>query len=334
MDKILLGHGSGGKLMHSLIKDVLIKHLSNPYLDRLSDSCILNIGKNKVAFTTDSFVVKPIFFKGADIGKLSVCGTINDLCVMGASPRYLSCGIIVEEGFEIKKLEIITKSIQATARKSKVNIVTGDFKVVEKGSCDGIFINTAGIGEVYPGVDLKIENIKPKDKIIINGSIAEHGIAVMKERMELDFDFSVKSDCASLDTLLIPLLKIKGAIKFMRDPTRGGLATTLNEISAEAKLGIMLDEKRIPIKRPVRAACEILGLDPLYIANEGKAVIIVDSRKANSILKSMKKHPLGKESRIIGEVVGKPKSKVCLNTFSGGVRVADMLTSDPLPRIC
>ncbi|MFC1703387.1 hydrogenase expression/formation protein HypE [Candidatus Omnitrophota bacterium] len=334
MKKILLGHGSGGKLMHSLIKDVLVKHLANPYLNTLSDASIVKVGGKKIAFTTDSFVVKPLFFPGSDIGKLAVYGTVNDLSVMGAMPYYISCAIIVEEGFEIKKLERITRSLQEAAKRARVHITTGDFKVVEKGSCDGIFINTAGIGEVLSGIDLRMSNIKPSDKIIINGPVGEHGIAVMKERMQLDFDFSVKSDCAPLRDLVAPLFKIKSAVKFMRDPTRGGLATTLNEITDHNNLGIMLEEKSIPITPSVRAACEILGLDPLYIANEGKVIVVVAKDKAPAVLALLRRHPLGKKAAIIGEVVRAPRGKVCLNTRSGGVRIVDMLTSDPLPRIC
>jgi len=333
-DKILLGHGSGGKLMHDLIKNLFLKHLSNPYLKNLGDSAIIKLKKGNLAFTTDSFVVKPLFFPAGDIGKLAVFGTVNDLAVMGARPLFLSCGMIVQEGLSISILERITKSLAEAAKKSKVNIITGDFKVVDKDSCDGIFINTAGIGEIIDGTNIAMNNIKARDKIIINGPIGQHGIAVLAARKELDFDFNIKSDCDALSSLIVPLLNKTSGIKFMRDPTRGGLATTLNEISDKTGLGIVLDENKIPVSKQVKASCEILGFDPLYIANEGKVVLIVDNRKAANILKRIKRHPLGKQAQIIGEVVKKPKSKVCLRTSVGGIRIIDILTSEILPRIC
>jgi hydrogenase expression/formation protein HypE len=334
MDKILLGHGSGGKLMHDLIKDVFLKHLSNPYLEKMADAARIDFGREKLCLTTDSFVVKPLFFPGGDIGKLAICGTVNDLTVMGARPRFISCAMIIEEGFAIKTLEKITRSLAGQAKIAKVEIVTGDVKVVEKGACDGIFINTAGIGEVLPGVNLSASLIRPGDKIIINGPLGLHGIAVLAGRKQLDFDFSIKSDCAALNGLLLPLLKDPGAIKFMRDPTRGGLATTLNEICQAAGLAIMLEEKNIPISPSVKSACEILGLDPLHLANEGKAIIIAAGKKAEGILRQLKKHPLGKNSRIIGQIEGSPRGKVYLKTLSGGRRIVDMPVADSLPRIC
>ena len=275
-----------------------------------------------------------MFFPGGDIGKLAVFGTINDLAVMGARPLFLSCSMIVREGFPISLLEKITKSLAAAAKKSKIDIATGDFKVVEKESCDGIFINTAGIGKFIGAVNMSMKNIRPKDKIIINGNIAQHGMAVLAARKELDFNFNVKSDCAALFSLIIPLLNNTSGIKFMRDPTRGGLATTLNEISEKTELGIILEEDKIPVSKSVKATCEILGLDPLYIANEGKVVLIVDNKKADSILKRLRRHPLGKQAQIIGEIANNPKKRVCLNTSVGGRRVIDMLTSEILPRIC
>lgn len=334
MDKILLGHGSGGKLMHDLIREVFLKHLDNPYLAKMNDAAVINFGKERLAFTTDSFVVKPLFFSGGDIGKLAICGTVNDLTVMGAESLFISCAVIIEEGFSIKTLEKITQSLSEQARQAGVSIVTGDVKVVEKGSCDGIFINTAGIGKILPGINLSIKNIRAGDKIIINGPLGQHGIAVLAGRKELNFDFKIKSDCAALNKLILPLLKKGGAIRFMRDPTRGGLATTLNEITQSTGCAISLEEKNIPVSAPVKSACEILGLDPLYIANEGKALLIVASKMAQKILRQIKKHPLGKNSRIIGEVEKSPRGKVYLKTASGGKRIVDMLTSDALPRIC
>lgn len=333
-DKILLGHGSGGKLMHDLIEGLILKYLKNPYLNQLTDASIIKFNNKKLAFTTDSFVVKPIFFPGSDIGELAVCGTINDLAVMGARPLFLSCAIIIREGFNISILEKIIKSLAEAAKKAKVAVITGDFKVVDKESCDGIFINTAGIGEIIGNVSLSMDNIKPTDKIIINGPVGEHGLAVLAARKEIDFSFNIKSDAAPLYGLIKPLLKTSPGIKFMRDPTRGGLATTLNEITIKTGLGIVLDEARIPISKPVKSSAEILGLDPLYIANEGKVVLVVDKKYADKALKILKRHPLGKKAQIIGEVVKKPKEKVYLKTIVGGARIIDMLTSEMLPRIC
>jgi hydrogenase expression/formation protein HypE len=311
-----------------------LQHFKNPYLEKLTDAAVINIAHKKFAFTTDSFVVKPLFFHGADIGKLAVCGTINDLLMMGAIPRYLSCAIIIEEGLDYKILELITKSIAQTAEKTKVQIVTGDVKVVEKGSCDGLFINTSGVGEIIKNLDLSVDKIKISDKIIINGPIANHGIAVLAARNNLDFKNQIKSDCASLHSLLDGVLKNFSGIRFMRDPTRGGLATTLNEIIKDKRFGILLDEKNIPVEKKVRSACEILGFDPLYIANEGKVVIVAERKQADKILKKLKTHPLGKGSRIIGKITEEAKGKVILKTIIGGRRIVDMLVADPLPRIC
>jgi len=320
--------------MHDLIKDVFLKHLKNPYLNKMTDAAVIKSGNKRIAFTTDSFVVKPIFFPGGDIGKLAICGTVNDLVMMGARPLFIACAMIIEEGFSLKILDKITESLAAEAKNSSVSIITGDVKVVEKGSADGIFINTTGIGEVAGGIDITIENIMPADKIIINGPIGQHGIAVLAARKQLDFDFSVKSDCAALNNLISPLLKKGGAIKFMRDPTRGGLATTLNEIAQTRNCGIMIEEKDVPLTSQVKSASEILGLDPLYLANEGKVVLIVKKDRAAEILNQLKKHPLGKSSRIIGQIEKSPRGKVYLKTISGGKRLVDMLTSDALPRIC
>jgi len=333
-DKILLGHGSGGKLMHDLIKNLMLKYFKNPYLDKLTDAAIIGLKNKRLAFTTDSFVVKPLFFPGGNIGKLAVVGTVNDLVMMGARPLFLSCAMIIEEGFSISVLERIVKSMKEQAKETGVEIVTGDLKVVERGSCDGIFINTTGIGEVLDSAGLSTAKIKTGDKIIINGSIGQHGLAVLSARNELDFDFKIKSDCAALSKLILPLLKGDSGIKFMRDPTRGGLATTLNEVTDKTNLGIMLDEEKIPVPQSVKAGCEILGLDPLYIANEGKVVMVTEGSKAKKTLARLKTHPLGKNAKIIGEFVTKPRKKVCLKTAVGGIRIVDMLTSEILPRIC
>ena len=332
-DKILLAHGSGGKLMHDLIRGLVLENFSNPILRELSDSAYINY-KERIAFSTDSFVVSPLVFPGGDIGKLAVCGTVNDLVMQGAVPEYLSLAFIIEEGLDYRALENIVASLSAAARKAGVQIVTGDLKVVEKGACDKIFINTSGIGRIVTRQRLNIKNIRPGDEIIITGEVAQHGLAVLAKRKELDFKFNIKSDCAALDSMLLPVLKKTEAIRFMRDPTRGGLATTLNEVAEGTGLGILIDEKEIPVSQKARAACELLGIDPLYIANEGKAVLIVKNGTSKKILSLLKKHPLGQRARRIGEVRAKPKAQAVLKTFLGTERIIDMLTSEPLPRIC
>jgi len=319
--------------MHELIKELLLKKLANPILKELSDSACLNYQDN-LAFTTDSFVVNPLSFLGGDIGKLAVCGTINDLVMLAAIPQYLSLALIIEEGLDYKTLEGIVDSIATTARKERVAIVTGDIKVVEKGACDKIFINTSGIGRIIKNKELSTKNIQAGDRIIITGNIAQHGLAVLTKRKELDLNFNIKSDCASLSDLIIPILKKTDTIKFMRDPTRGGVATTLNEVAESSRLGIILEEKNIPIATKVRAACELLGIDPLYIGNEGSAILVVGASEAKKVLNLLKKHPLGRKAQIIAEVAKEPKGRVIMNTVVGTQRIVDMLTSEPLPRIC
>jgi len=331
--KILLGHGSGGRLMHSLIKELLLKKLNNPILKELSDGALIDY-KDRIAFTTDSFVVNPLFFPGGDIGKLAVCGTINDLVVMGARPQYLALAFIIEEGLDYKILEKITDSIAISARQAGVSFVTGDTKVVEKGACDKIFINTSGIGKAIGSKKLSIRNIGPGDLIIVTGTIAQHGLAVLTKRKELDLKFNIKSDCAALGDLIVPVMEKTRAVKFMRDPTRGGLATTLNEIAENSGLGIIIDEKNIPISSKVKVACELLGIDPLYIASEGRAILVVEKSASAKILGLLKKHPKGRGAQVIGRVSDKPRGRVILNTILGTERIVDMLTSEPLPRIC
>lgn len=332
MKTITLSHGSGGTLMHDLIKDLFIKNLDNPFLNKLGDAAFIKSRTKKLAYTTDSFVVKPLFFPGGDIGKLSVCGTVNDLAVSGAMPRYLSCGIIVEDGFSYASLEKITISIRNTCKSAGVNIVTGDFKVVEKGAIDGVFINTSGIGEMFKNREVAISRIKPGDKIIISGTIGDHAASILLVREELKFKTRILSDCNPLNKFVSSI--ICRGIKFMRDPTRGGLATTLNEISLASGYNIAIEEANIPIKKSVRALCEILGFDPLYMANEGKLIAIVSKDSAGGILSKMKKHLLGKDARIIGVVEKEKDKKVYLKTQSGGLRILDMITGEQLPRIC
>jgi len=332
-DKILLGHGSGGRLMHRLIKELLLAKLDNPILRELSDSAVINY-KQAIAFTTDSFVVSPLQFPGGDIGKLAVCGTVNDLVVAGAIPEYLSLALIIEEGFDYSGLEKIISSASFYAKRAGVRFVCGDTKVVEKAAADKLFINTSGLGRIITKRQLSLRNIQPQDKIILTGQIGQHGLAVLSKRKELEFGFKIKSDCNPLNGLIIPVLRKSGAIKFMRDPTRGGLATTLNEITQGSGLGILIEEKDIPVSGKVRAACELLGIDPLYAACEGRAVIVTEKSGADKVVSLLKRHPLGYKSRIIGEIVKKPAGQVVLNTVVGTQRIVDMLTAEPLPRIC
>lgn len=332
MKTITLSHGNGGKLMHDLIKDLFLKNLGNPFLNKLGDAALIKFKTKKLAYTTDSFVVKPLFFPGGDIGKLSVCGTVNDLAVSGAMPRYLSCGIIVEDGFSYADLEKITISIRDTCKSSGVDIVTGDFKVVEKGAVDGIFINTSGVGEVFENSKIAISRIKPGDKIIISGTIGDHAASILLAREQLKFKTSISSDCNPLNKFVSSI--ICSDIKFMRDPTRGGLATTLNEISFSSGYNIAIKELDIPVKKSVRTLCEILGFDPLYMANEGKLIAIVSKNAAGDILAEMRKHILGRDAGIIGEIKKDKDKRVYLETQSGGSRILDMITGEQLPRIC
>ena len=335
-DKVLLGHGSGGKLSHDLISSLFVKYFKNEYLDKQTDAAVLELHGAQISFTTDSFVVDPIFFPGGDIGKLAVCGTVNDLAVSGASPLYLSAGFIIEEGFPFQDLEAIVRSMAAEAKKAGVIIVTGDTKVVNRGKCDKIFINTAGIGKISKQ-HLKIGDgslIQPGDKIIINGSVGDHGLADLAARKELNIQSDIRSDCASLNGLIKNILAASDVIKFMRDATRGGLATVMAELAEKKQFGITLEESQIPVSPKVRAFCELLGFDPLYVANEGKVVIIIDPVSAGKIISVMKEHEFGKDARIIGEITGSYAGKAFINTGIGGRRILDMLAGEQLPRIC
>jgi hydrogenase expression/formation protein HypE len=336
MERILLSHGSGGRQTHELIRDLFFKNFGNPILNKSTDAAILDILPGQIAFSTDSFVIDPIFFKGGDIGKLSVCGTVNDLSVVGAVPAYISLSFIIEEGFLFSDLKKIVSSIKNEAEFAGVQIVTGDTKVVNKGKCDKIFINTTGIGAIVPSLLHISEGLKvgPGDKIIISGSVGDHGMAIMAERESLNFRSSLQSDCASLCHMIQNALKISGGIKFMRDPTRGGLSTVLCELVEGKKFGIDLHEAAIPIKEEVRGLCELLGFDPLYVANEGKAVFVVDAGNADAVLNAIKSDVIGQEAAIVGEVVSDHPGKVVLETQIGGRRIVDMLTGEQLPRIC
>jgi len=317
--------------MHDLIKELALPKFNNPYLNKLGDSAILT---DKIAFTTDSFVVSPLFFKGGDIGKLAVCGTINDLVVSAAVPKFISLALIIEEGLDYGILDKILSSAADCAKEEKVYVATGDIKVVDKGACDKIFINTSGIGYRIKNREVSARLINPGDAVIITGNIAEHGLSVLLGRRGMEFDFNIKSDCAALSRLIMPIIAKTDAVRFMRDPTRGGLATTLNEIAESAKVGITIEERSIPLSGKVKAACELLGLDPLYIANEGKAVMVVKKNSAPRVLKLLQKHPLGKNARIIGRITSQFKNRVILETVAGGERFIDMLIHEPLPRIC
>lgn len=333
-DKILLAHGGGGSLTHQLISKIFLPQFNNELLNAQHDSAIFSVGKNKFAFTTDSYVVQPIFFPGGDIGELAVNGTINDLSVAGAKPLYISLSFIIEEGLPIDDLWKIVLSMKEAAKKAGVEIVTGDTKVVERGKGDKIFINTSGIGTIEEGIQISPQNCKAGDVIILNGSIADHGIAIMSAREGLSFETEIKSDTVPLNGLIQSVLDVSQNVHVMRDPTRGGVATTLKEIASTANIGIEIDEKEIPIKEEVKGACEILGLDPLYIANEGKVVLFVDKEDAEKILMVMKNHPLGFESHIIGEVTNEHPGMVIMKTLIGSKRIIEMITGEQLPRIC
>ena len=335
-DKILLSHGNGGRMMHHLIENLFLKYFENPILNEQTDAAILTVDSPEMAFTTDSFVIDPLFFPGGNIGKLAVCGTVNDLAVSGADPLYISVAFIIEEGFSMKELELIVRSLAEEAVKAQVIVVTGDTKVVNKGKCDKLFINTAGIGSVRKENRLvsKARNIQPGDLIIINGTIGDHGLAVMSARESFNFKTPVVSDCASLNHLIRQVLDQSSRVKFMRDPTRGGVATVLNELAGKTGLGIEIDESALPVTRGVTAMCELLGFDPLHIANEGKVLIVADPVEGDHILEIMKKNNLGKQSAIIGRITGDHPGKVMLKTETGGRRIIDSLTGDPLPRIC
>jgi hydrogenase expression/formation protein HypE len=330
--KILLAHGSGGKAMSSLIKEMMVAKFNNPTLNELTDSAVLKSREDKkLCFTTDSYVVNPLFFPGGDIGSLAIYGTVNDLSVMGAKPLYISCSLIIEEGLDWDTLDRITTSMAKASKKAKVQIVTGDTKVVEKGSADRIFINTSGIGALKKGTKLSKKNIKIGDKILINGEIGLHGLAVISKRE--GFKTSIKSDCAPLWDLA-KIMLTEGGVRFMRDPTRGGVASVLCEMAENSNFGIKMIEDALPVPDNVLSFSEILGFDPIYLANEGKLIAVITEHKAYEVLKRIKKHPLGKKAAIIGEITKENKGRVVLETKIGGNRFIDRLVGDQLPRIC
>ncbi|MFB4311195.1 hydrogenase expression/formation protein HypE [Actinomadura sp. GTD37] len=331
-DAVTLAHGSGGKATRTLIEAVFREAFGNPLLDRLDDSARFTVNGAHLAFTTDSYVVSPLFFPGGDIGDLAVNGTVNDLAVSGATPLHLSAGFILEEGFPVDDLRRITESMRCAADAAGVDIVTGDTKVVERGKADGCYINTAGLGVVHspPAGD-----IRPGDAVLVTGPIGEHGVTVMLARGELDIEADVVSDTAPLNCLLADLTcRCPDAVRRMRDATRGGVATVLNELATDAGMAVVVEEDAIPVRPEVRGACEILGIDPLYVACEGRAVVVVSSEASETALASLRAHPLGAESAIIGRVKDDPPGTVLLKTTFGGTRIVDLLVGDPLPRIC
>jgi hydrogenase expression/formation protein HypE len=336
--KILLAHGSGGRLSHELVAKEFVPPWDNPILDQLNDSAVFALSRDgggpRLAFTTDSYVVKPLFFKGGDIGRLAVCGTVNDLAMVGARPLYLSASFVIEEGLPLATLRAVVRSMRDAAAEAGVQIVTGDTKVVEGGAADELFVNTAGVGLVPPGVEIGGASARVGDAVIISGSIGDHGIAVLSQREGLEFESPVASDIAPLNGLVAAMLAASADVRVLRDPTRGGLATSLNEVAQQSAVGIQIYEPKIPIKDGVWGACEMLGFDPLYVANEGKLVAIVGPEDAEKVLNVMRGTTYGEEAAIIGEAVAEPEGKVLMKTSIGGTRIVHMLVGEMLPRIC
>lgn len=336
---ITMAHGGGGRAMRELIERLVVPAFDNPLLATLEDQArvplkqLAEIG-DRLAFTTDSYVVSPLFFPGGDIGKLAICGTVNDLAMSGAQPLYLSCGLIIEEGLPTADLERVLASMSALARQTGIQVVTGDTKVVNRGAADQLFINTAGIGVIAAGIDISASRARPGDVIIVNGSLGDHGVAILVARNELDLHSDLASDCQPLHGLVQAMLAVCPDIHCLRDATRGGLATVLNEFAISSQVGMRLHERALPLKPEVRGACEMLGLDVLYMANEGKLVAVVPREAADAVLAAMRAHPAGVDSAIVGEVLTEPAGHVILNTLFGGERVVDMLVGEQLPRIC
>ncbi len=333
-DKILLDHGSGGKISHRLTTDLLLPVFDNPILSQLNDGAIFELNGMRFAFSTDSYTVDPIFFPGGNIGDLAINGTVNDVAMCGGDPVYLSVGLIIEEGFSITDLEKILNEMGAAAESAGVTVVTGDTKVVPKGAVDKIFINTSGIGLIPPNIDISSRNAKPGDRIILSGTLADHGITILIRREGLSFDSSLTSDTAPLNGMVKQMLAAGQGIRVLRDPTRGGLGTALNEVAEKSKVGIKIHEGNIPLKKEVAAACELLGFDPLYLANEGKLIAFVSAEDADAVLDAIKSNPYGKHAAVIGEAVEDHAGKVIVATRIGGMRIVDMLAGEQLPRIC
>lgn len=333
-EKILLDHGSGGRASHELVARAFLPHFQNPLLNDLNDSASLALNGLRLAFTTDSYVVDPLFFPGGDIGRLAVCGTVNDLAMRGADPAYLSVAFILEEGFPLQDLERVLASMADAAREAGVQVVTGDTKVVPRGNADKLFINTSGIGVIPPQVDIAGQNARPGDVVLVNGPLGDHGLTILSQREGLAFETPLVSDAAPLNGLVRAMRTAVPGIHVLRDPTRGGLATTLNEIARQSAVGIELIEEALPIRASAVAAAEILGLDPLYLANEGKLIALVPEEMGPPLLDVMRTHPYGREAAFIGRVVSAHSGQVVLKTAIGGSRLLDMLTGEQLPRIC
>jgi hydrogenase expression/formation protein HypE len=332
--QIVLGHGSGGKLSSQLIERIFLPAFSNPALDKLDDQAVLQVNGSRLAFTTDSFVVTPIFFPGGDIGDLAVNGTVNDLAMSGARPLYLSAAFILEEGLATEDLRRVVSSMRDAARAADVQLVTGDTKVVNRGKGDKVFITTTGIGVVEKSVSISADRARPGDKIILSGYIGDHGMAILSQRENLEFEGLIESDTAPLNGLVAAMLDAGDNVHCLRDATRGGVATVLNEIASRSGMGMLLDETAIPVRNTVQGACEILGLDPLFVANEGKLVAVVESSQAEGVLAAMRGHRYGLDARIIGEVMAEHPRMVLMKTEIGGTRVLDTLFGEQLPRIC
>jgi hydrogenase expression/formation protein HypE len=333
-DHIVLGHGSGGSLTADLIRRVFLPVFANDVLSALEDQATVCVPGSRIAFTTDSFVVRPIFFPGGDIGKLAVCGTVNDLAVGGARPLFLSAAFILEEGLPLSDLRRIIASMQAACREAGVTLVTGDTKVVDRGKGDLVYITTSGIGVLPEGRSLSIANARPGDRILVSGTIGDHGIAIMSVREGLEFETVLESDCAPLHDLAEMMLQACPTIHCMRDPTRGGVSSVLHELATASRVGVKLTEAALPIRPEVRGACEMLGLDPLYVANEGKLLAVIPAADAERLLATMRAHPLGQQAAIIGEVVADHPGMVTLKSLVGGERVVTMIAGEQLPRIC
>jgi hydrogenase expression/formation protein HypE len=333
-ERITMSHGSGGKATRTLVEAVFLNAFSNPLLEPMEDAAQLHLNGSRVALTTDSYVVSPLFFPGGDIGDLAVNGTVNDLAVSGATPLYLSAGFILEEGFPVADLVRIVASMEAAARVAGVQVVTGDTKVVQKGKADGCYINTAGIGVVEHEVSLGVVNAQPGDAVIVSGPIGDHGVTIMLARGELDIEADIISDTAPLNGLVADLLSATTGVRALRDATRGGVATILNEVAAAAGVGVLVNEDAIPVSPVVRGASELLGIDPMYVACEGRLVAVVDGGEADRALAALRSHPLGADAAIIGQITADPPGIVLLKTAFGGTRIVDLLVGDPLPRIC
>ena len=332
---ILMAHGGGGRLTQMLVEKLFVTAFDNPALRELHDGATIEVGGARLAFSTDSFVIHPLFFPGGDIGSLAVHGTVNDLAMCGARPLGLSSGLILEEGLPIDDLWRIVRSMEAAAKASGVPIVTGDTKVVDRGKGDGVFINVSGVGLIPPGITISPRRARPGDKVLVSGSIAVHGVAILSVREGLQFETTLETDSAPLNGMIEALLLAAGEkVHVLRDPTRGGVATTLNEIARQGNVGIRLDEKAIPVGEEVRGACEILGLDPLYVANEGKCLVIVDPSATDLALETLRRHAFGAEAAVIGEVSAESPGRVLLRSRIGGLRILDLLTGEQLPRIC